>query len=41
MNIDNVEPLTKYNIKVVPFNNVGDGPSSKAVSVETPGSQSI
>ena len=32
-----LEPLAKYNVKVVPFNNVGDGPSSKTVSIETPG----
>ena len=34
--IEGLEPLVHYKIKVVPFNDVGDGPSSRVIEIETP-----
>lgn len=41
MIIEHLEPMVKYNMKVVPFNEVGDGPDSKVVSVETSPSKQL
>ena len=37
--IEELDPLVVYKIKIVPFNDVGDGPASKVLEVETPASQ--
>ena len=34
--IEELEPLTTYKIKLQSYNDVGDGPSSKIILIETP-----